>query len=124
MVDLSHTSDETARQALAISKAPVIWTHSGSRTMWDHPRNVPDDILQLVGDGPGKNPGVVQSVFYPPFIGPVESANVSRVADHIEYIAGIVGKKHVGIGSDFNGMYSGVEGLEDASKYPNLVRES
>ena len=124
MVDLSHTSDETARQALAISKAPVIWTHSGSRTMWDHPRNVPDDILRLVGDGPGKNPGVVQSVFYPPFIGPVESANVSRVADHIEYIAGIVGKKHVGIGSDFNGMYSGVEGLEDASKYPNLVRES
>lgn len=123
MVDLSHTSDATARQAIALSKAPVVWTHSGSRTMWDHPRNIPDDILHLVGDGPGKNPGVIQSVFYPPFIGPVESANVSRVVDHIEYIAGIVGKKHVGIGSDFDGMYSSVEGLEDASKYPNLVRK-
>jgi microsomal dipeptidase-like Zn-dependent dipeptidase len=46
---------------------------------------------------------------------------VSRVADHIEYIADIVGRKHVGIASDFDGMYSSVEGLEDATKYPNLV---
>ena len=75
----------------------------------------------MIGDGPGKNPDVVQSVFYPPFIGPVDSANVSRVADHIEHIADIVGRKHVGISSDFDGMYSSVEGLEDASKYPNLV---
>jgi membrane dipeptidase len=122
MIDLSHTSDNTAKQAISLSKAPVVWTHSGSRTMWDHPRNVPDDILELIGEGAGKNKGVVQSVFYPPFIGPPDAANVSRVADHIEYIAGRVGKKHVGIASDFDGMYSSVEGLEDASKYPNLVR--
>jgi membrane dipeptidase len=112
------------KQALNISKAPVVWTHTGARALWDHPRNVPDDILRLIGDGPGKNPGVVQSVFYPPFIGPVDSANVSRVADHIEHIADIVGRKHVGISSDFDGMYSSVEGLEDASKYPNLVSRS
>ncbi|KAJ4342203.1 hypothetical protein N0V87_001187 [Didymella glomerata] len=123
MVDLSHTSDATMKQALNISKAPVVWTHTGARALWDHPRNVPDDILRLIGDGPGKNPGVVQSVFYPPFIGPVDSANVSRVADHIEHIADIVGRKHVGISSDFDGMYSSVEGLEDASKYPNLIVE-
>jgi membrane dipeptidase len=62
------------------------------------------------------------SVFYPPFIGPTpETANVSGVADHIEYIATIVGRDHVGIASDFDGMYSSVIGLEDASKYPNLV---
>ena len=123
MVDLSHVSDATAKQALALTKAPVVWTHSGARAVWDHPRNIPDDILKLVGDGPGQNPGVIQSVFYPPFIGPVDSANVSRVADHIEHIARIVGRKHVGIASDFDGMYSSVEGLEDASKYPNLVAE-
>lgn len=124
MVDLSHTSDATMKQALNISKAPVVWTHTGARALWDHPRNVPDDILRLIGEGPGKNPGVVQSVFYPPFIGPVDNANVSRVADHIEHIADIVGRKHVGISSDFDGMYSSVEGLEDVSKYPNLVSRS
>jgi microsomal dipeptidase-like Zn-dependent dipeptidase len=65
------------------------------------------------------------SVFYPVFIGPTpETANTSRVADHIEYIASIVGRNHVGIGSDFDGMYSSVIGLEDASKYPNLVSTS
>lgn len=121
MIDLSHVSDATAKQAISLSKAPIVWTHSGSRAMWDHPRNVPDDVLSLIGDGPGQNAGVVQSVFFPPFIGPVEAANVSRVADHIEHIAGIIGRKHVGIASDFDGMYSSVEGLEDASKYPNLV---
>lgn len=122
MVDLSHVSDATARQAIALSKAPVVWTHSAARSLWEHPRNVPDEILAMIGDGPGRNKGVVQSVFYPPFIGPTDGANVLRVADHIEHVAEIVGKKHVGIGSDFDGMGESVEGLEDASKYPNLVR--
>lgn len=49
---------------------------------------------------------------------------MSRVADHIEHIASIVGRNHVGIASDFDGMYAGVHGLEDASKYPNLVSDS
>ncbi|CZR66450.1 related to Putative dipeptidase ARB_02715 [Phialocephala subalpina] len=124
MVDLSHTSDQTTRDAIALSKAPVVWTHAGARAVQDHPRNVPDDILKLIGDGERKNSGIILSVFYPVFIGPTpETANVSRVADHIEHIASIVGRNHVGIASDFDGMYAGVHGLEDASKYPNLIVE-
>lgn len=121
LVDLSHTSDETAKQAISLSKAPVIWTHSGSRTVWDHPRNVPDDVLAMIGNGTGQKDGLVQSVFYPPFIGPPGGANLTRVADHIEYIAGRVGKDRVGIASDFDGMYAAVDGLGDATKYPDLV---
>ncbi|KAG8162348.1 hypothetical protein KVR01_008113 [Diaporthe batatas] len=124
LVDLSHSSDETARQAIELSRAPVVWTHSVARALHDHPRNVPDELLQLIGSGEGKNPGVVQCVFFPAFVGPtVEAANVSRLADHIEHVAGIVGRKHVGIGSDFDGMFASVKGLEDASKYPNLITE-
>jgi membrane dipeptidase len=59
-------------------------------------------------------------VFYPPFVD-ITNPTVGRVADHIEYIAQRVGKRHVGIASDFDGMYASVEGLEDASKYPHLV---
>jgi len=122
MVDLSHSNDETTRQAIELSVAPVVWTHSVARALHDHPRNVPDDVLKLIGDGEGRNPGVIQCVMFPVFVGPTpETANVSRLADHIEHIAGIVGKKHVGIGSDFDGMYDSIIGLEDASKYPNLV---
>lgn len=57
MVDLSHTSDQTMRDAIQLSKAPVVWTHAGARAMQDHPRNVPDDILSLIGDG--KNEGIM-----------------------------------------------------------------
>lgn len=59
MVDLSHTSDQTVRDAIAISRAPVIWSHSGSRAINNHARNVPDDLLELIGDGPGKKPGIM-----------------------------------------------------------------
>jgi membrane dipeptidase len=121
LVDLSHTSDETAKQAITLSKAPVIWTHSGSRAMWHHARNVPDDVLAMIGDSSGQKDGLVQSVFYPPFIGPSNGANLTRVADHIEYIAAKIGKSRVGIASDFDGMYAAVDGLEDATKYPDLA---
>ena len=132
LVDLSHTSIETMRQAITLSAAPVVWTHSGARALQDHPRNVPDSILELIGDGPGQSDGVIQSVFFPPFVGPWpppsgdvhnHGVNISRVADHIEYLASKIGKTRVGIASDFDGMYLTVEGLEDASKYPNLVAE-
>ncbi|WVQ80942.1 hypothetical protein IAT38_003049 [Cryptococcus sp. DSM 104549] len=122
MVDLSHTSDNTARDAIKASKAPVVWTHSGARSVNNHPRNVPDDILQLIGDGPGKNPGIVLSVLFSTFIDP-HNATLARVVDHIEHIAGIVGKAHVGLGSDFNGISLAVEGLEDVSKWPNMIQE-
>ncbi|WP_010586695.1 dipeptidase [Schlesneria paludicola] len=69
LVDLSHVSAETMRDAMRVSKAPVIFSHSSARAIADHPRNVPDDILRLVKE----NGGVVMINFYSGFVHP-ESA--------------------------------------------------
>ncbi|KAH8079421.1 membrane dipeptidase-domain-containing protein [Cristinia sonorae] len=123
LIDLSHTSDDTARQALKLSKAPVIWSHSSARAVHDVPRNVPDDILELVGTGPDKTDAVVMVNFAPFFVATPGNATIQSVADHVDHIAKIAGKKHVGIGSDFDGIGDVPVGLEDVSKYPALIAE-
>lgn len=73
LVDLSHVSDETMRDAIRISRAPVIYSHSSARAVANHPRNVPDDVLKLVKE----NGGVVMVNFFPGFITP-EGAETMR----------------------------------------------
>ncbi|CBY41063.1 unnamed protein product [Oikopleura dioica] len=60
IVDLSHVSSQTMRDALGNVTAPVMFSHSSARAIADHPRNVPDDVLELVK----RNNGVVMVVFY------------------------------------------------------------
>ncbi|MEO6433590.1 MAG: dipeptidase [Sphingomicrobium sp.] len=66
LVDLSHVSPEVMRQAIAASRAPVIFSHSSARALNDHPRNVPDDVLRLLP----ANGGVVMANWVPLFLSP------------------------------------------------------
>jgi membrane dipeptidase len=64
LVDLSHVSDDVMRQAIQLSRAPVIFSHSGARAIDSHPRNVPDDVLKLLP----ANGGVVMVNFYAGYV--------------------------------------------------------
>lgn len=64
LIDVSHVSDKTMSDALDISKAPIIASHSSARALSDVSRNIPDDLLQRIA----KNGGVVHVNFYTPFV--------------------------------------------------------
>jgi len=119
LVDLSHVSSDVMRQVLDVTLAPVIFSHSGARSVCSHERNVPDDVLEKVKT----TDGVVMVNFFTCFI--IDNcmdrnATVADVVKHINHIRRVAGVDHVGLGGDYNGVPWTPIGLEDVSKYPNI----
>jgi membrane dipeptidase len=71
LVDLAHVTDETMRAALRVSKAPVIFSHSSSWALCHNPRNVPDDVLQMLRS----NGGIVMICFLPGYLNEENNAH-------------------------------------------------
>lgn len=134
IVDLAHTSYWTQKAVLSnnTSLAPVIYSHSSAFALCPHPRNVHDDMLELVK----KTNSLVMINFTPDFISCLPPANASvlpepyegnntlhQVARHVVYVGEKIGFDYVGFGSDFDGMFSTPKGLEGVDKFPDLVAE-
>uniref|UniRef100_A0A672KM68 Dipeptidase n=1 Tax=Sinocyclocheilus grahami TaxID=75366 RepID=A0A672KM68_SINGR len=119
LIDLSHVSEKVMNQVLDISEAPVIFSHSSAYSICNHKRNVPDDVLMRVKE----KKGIVMVNFYNDYVTCQTTANISDVADHFDHIKKVAGSSIIGFGGDYDGVSRVPDGLEDVSKYPNLVAE-
>ncbi len=152
-VDVSHASDSAASQAIDIAGGGVLASHSGARAVADHPRNLPDALLEeLAAVG-----GVAGVVFFPAYLdepygrafgalirelGPMfagtreerrafdrevrarlEPPALSVIADHAERIRAVAGPGAVALGSDFDGVPALPRGLRDVRDLPEVTVE-
>ena len=117
MVDISHAGEQTFYDALAISNTPIVASHSSSRALCNHPRNLTDDQLKaLAAKG-----GVAQVTLYSGFLREEGPATIQDAIEHLNHMANIMGIEHVGIGTDFDGD-GGIIGCASASELINFTR--
>jgi membrane dipeptidase len=130
MVDISHVADKTFWDALEVSRAPLVASHSSARALSGHPRNMTDDMIKaLAAKG-----GVVMVNYSTTFLDnalyeatqrnvpPAERPRVSweKIVEHIDHMVKLVGATHVGLGSDFDGT-TVPDGMEDVTKLPKIT---
>lgn len=117
MVDVSHASERSFYDALALSKVPIVCSHSSCRALCNHPRNLTDSQMRSLA----QMGGVMQVCIYDGFLRRDTPATVDDVVRHILHAVEIMGIDGVGIGTDFDGG-GGVPGMSDASWSLSLTK--
>jgi len=120
VIDVSHASDEAVRDVAGLSSDPIIASHSCAKALRDHPRNLSDDLLELIAS----KGGVVGVNFYTTYLSDAPAKTVGRktVVDHILHMVKIMGVDHVALGSDFDGAKTPV-GLKTAAQHQLLAKD-
>lgn len=117
MVDISHAGERSFYDALEISSLPIVASHSSSRALCDHPRNLTDEQLKaLAAKG-----GVVQVCLYGGFLRKEGQASIEDAIEHLNHLVNVMGIEHVGIGTDFDGD-GGIAGCASAAELINFTR--
>src|SRR5574344_5281 len=117
MVDISHAGEKTFYDAIDISSMPIVASHSSSKALCNHPRNLTDDQLRQLA----KHGGVAQVTLYHGFLCEQGEASIIDAIYHLNHMVNIMGIDHVGIGTDFDGD-GGVAGCASASELINFTR--
>lgn len=97
IVDTSHCGRETTLDACRLSKRPVTANHTSASGVYAHARAKSDDEIRAIAD----TGGIVGVYAVPFFVASRKDADINDMLDHIDYIVGLVGWRHVGIGTDW-----------------------
>lgn len=118
MLDVSHLGEKGFWELTELSTKPLAATHSNAQAVCSHPRNLTDEqIKALIMMG-----GIVGLTFVPWFVKASEPA-VKDILTHIDHICGLGGVRHIGFGSDFDGIDQHIPGLEHPAHYERLSNE-
>ncbi|WP_430790668.1 dipeptidase [Virgibacillus flavescens] len=118
LTDVSHLTDKGFWDVIDLAEFPIA-SHSNTRALCDNPRNLTDEQIKALF---AKN-GSIHVVFHPPFVhANPEDVTIPNLVKHIDHLCSLGGVKQVGFGSDFDGT-SSFAGLDDFSKYQNLINE-
>jgi len=117
VIDGSHCGSRTALQLCEVSTAPVIYSHSCMRSVWEHPRNITDEQARVCAD----TGGVIGINGVGFFLG-ANTATLKAMVDHIDYAVSLVGVQHVGLGSDFSFDFADFN--DELAKHPDCFDES
>ncbi len=113
VVDLAHGSARTMREGIAISRAPVLISHTGCRALADLPRNTDDDTLRALAEKGG-----VAGIIFWPYLRTDTQPMAEDVIRHIEHAVNVCGEDHVGIGTD-----TGIAPIERTPEFEKDNRE-
>lgn len=119
IVDVSHLCDQALDEVLAVAQRPVVASHSNSRVIVPHRRNLTDDQAERIA----ATGGLVAVTFAGVFVDPVPAnVTVDRVLDHVDHLVSVIGADHVGLGTDFDG-FTAAHGLvmRDCTHLPELT---
>ncbi|WAA10028.1 dipeptidase [Fervidibacillus albus] len=116
LTDVSHLSERGFWDVLELADYPIA-SHSNSKALCNHPRNLTDEQAEALF----KKGGMIHVVYNPPFITESGEATIDDLIRHIDHFCSLGGVHQIGLGSDFDGITEKVKGLEDAAQTQNLI---
>lgn len=118
LTDVSHLCEQSFWDVMELADYPIA-SHSNARAICDHPRNLYDEQAKAMFD----KGGMIHIVYYPHFVKKGGQATIDDLIRHIDHFCSLGGVHQIGLGSDFDGIESFVEGLEHAGMIDNLLNE-
>ncbi|WP_347906809.1 dipeptidase [Enterococcus cecorum] len=118
IIDLSHASDQVAKDILASSAQGIVASHSNARKLTPHPRNLSDELIQKIAD---KN-GLIGINFFDQFLKLKQPTNLpTAISEHLWYMYQLVGEDSLCFGSDFDGIPMHAD-LNDVNSFPKIIQ--
>lgn len=118
IADVSHLSPTAFWEMVEAYNKPFIASHSNAQKLCPHPRNLSDDQIKAIIQCQGQ----IGLTFVPYFVDSLNlTVPITALLKHIDYVCSLGGERHLGFGSDFDGIEQWIKGLRHAGQYGNLV---